>query len=199
MSTLLKITERLPPPRAPGLREIVLSYAERARSRLRAVLEDGTEVGLFLPRGTQLRGGDGLLAETGEVIRVRAAVEPLYRVTAPPDAADPAFALLRAAYHLGNRHVPLALAPAELLLEPDPVLRDMLHGLGMRVSECLTAFEPEAGAYAMTTMNMPAPSASCSRSRLMRGPRSTWRACSSIGERPATSQAGDRGTGRRGA
>ena len=151
MSSLLKLVERLPPPDAsPGaaeLREIVLIYAERARSRLRAVLEDGTEVGLFLPRGTQLRGGDGLRAETGEVIRVRSAVEPLYRVTAPPDAADPAFALLRAAYHLGNRHVPLALAPGELLLEPDPVLRDMLAGLGMLVSDCLTAFEPEAGAY----------------------------------------------------
>lgn len=147
MSTLLRITERLPPPTAGGLRELVLSYAERARSRLRAVLEDGSEVGLFLPRGTQLRGGDGLLAETGEVIRVRAAVEPLYRVTAPPDAADPAFALLRAAYHLGNRHVPLALAPDQLLLEPDPVLRDMLNGLGMIVTECFTAFEPEAGAY----------------------------------------------------
>ncbi len=147
MSALLKITERLPPPVAPALREIVLSYAERARSRLRAVLEDGTEVGLFLPRGTQLRGGDGLLAETGEVIRVRAAIEPLYRVTAPPDASDPAFALLRAAYHLGNRHVPLSLSPGQLLLEPDPVLRDMLLGLGMLVSECATAFEPEAGAY----------------------------------------------------
>lgn len=147
MSVLLRIIERLPPPEAPGLREIVLSYAERARSRLRAVLEDGTEVGLFLPRGTQLRGGDGLLAETGEIIRVRAAIEPLYRVTARPEASDPAFALLRAAYHLGNRHVPLALSPGELLLEPDPVLRDMLLGLGMRVAECLTAFEPEAGAY----------------------------------------------------
>jgi len=147
MNALLRIIERLPPPTAPALREIVLSYAERARSRLRAVLEDGTEVGLFLPRGTQLRGGDGLLAETGEVIRVRAAIEPLYRVTAGPDASDPAFALLRAAYHLGNRHVPLALSPGELRLEPDPVLRDMLLGLGMLVAECETAFEPEAGAY----------------------------------------------------
>lgn len=148
MSTLLKLTARVavPTQEAP-LRELVLSYAERARSRLRAVLDDGTEVGLFLPRGTQLRGGDGLLAETGEIIRVRSAVEPLYRVTAPPDAADPAFALLRAAYHLGNRHVPLALSPDQLLLEPDPVLRDMLSGLGMIVTECFTAFEPEAGAY----------------------------------------------------
>ncbi len=148
MSTLLKLTARIPPP-ADGtdLRVIVLSYAERSRSRLRAVLEDGTDVGLFLPRGTQLRGGDGLLGETGEVIRVRAATEPLYRVTAHADAGDPAFALLRAAYHLGNRHVPLALSPGELLLEPDPVLRDMLLGIGMVVTDCATAFEPEAGAY----------------------------------------------------
>jgi urease accessory protein len=144
---LLKLTARVPAPPETSLREIVLSYAQRSRSRLRSVLEDGTEVGLFLPRGTQLRGGDGLLAETGEVIRVRAAIEPLYRVTAAADASDPEFALLRAAYHLGNRHIPLALSPTELLLEPDPVLRDMLLGLGMVVSECAIAFEPEPGAY----------------------------------------------------
>ncbi|HEY1078272.1 MAG TPA: urease accessory protein UreE [Fontimonas sp.] len=147
MSTLLRVTERLPSPVASACREIVLSYAERSRSRLRAVLEDGAEVGLFLPRGTQLRDGDGLLAENGDVIRVRAAIEPLYRVTAAADACDPAFALLRAAYHLGNRHIPLALSPTALLLEPDPVLRDMLLGLGMVVGECATAFEPEPGAY----------------------------------------------------
>lgn len=147
MSALLKLTARVQAPTEPALRELVLRYAERARSRLRSVLEDGTEVGLFLPRGTQLRGGDGLLAETGEVIRVRAAIEPLYRVTARPEASDPAFSLLRAAYHLGNRHVPLALSPTELLLEPDPVLRDMLLGLDMLVTECMTAFEPEPGAY----------------------------------------------------
>ncbi|WP_281784657.1 urease accessory protein UreE [Sinimarinibacterium flocculans] len=128
-------------------RELVLSFAERSRSRLRSVLDDGTDVGVLLPRGTVLRGGDLLRAETGEVVRVRAAIEPLYRVTACEDDADPRFSLLRAAYHLGNRHVPLMLAPQALHLEQDPVLREMLQRLGLIVAECVAPFEPESGAY----------------------------------------------------
>ncbi|MGB1562925.1 MAG: urease accessory protein UreE [Sinimarinibacterium flocculans] len=128
-------------------RELVLSFTERSRSRLRSVLDDGTDVGVLLPRGTVLRGGDLLRAETGEVVRVRTAIEPLYRVTAREDDADPRFSLLRGAYHLGNRHVPLMLAPQALHLEQDPVLREMLLRLGLIVAECMAAFEPEAGAY----------------------------------------------------
>lgn len=152
MSKLLTITERLPErlPDAPASRHarvLVLTFAERSRSRLRTVLEDGTEVGVILPRGATLRGGDVLLADSGERILLRAAAEPLYRVTARADDPDPRFSLLRAAYHLGNRHVPLALAPDALLLEQDPVLRALLLRLGLRVCECVEAFEPEAGAY----------------------------------------------------
>ncbi|MEW6167087.1 MAG: urease accessory protein UreE [Pseudomonadota bacterium] len=148
MAALLNIIERAadaPPP--PGARVLVLTYAERARSRLRAALEDGTEVGLMLPRGTLLRSGEVLLADSGERIVVRAAAEPLYRVTARSDDSDPGFSLLRAAYHLGNRHVPLALSADALLLEQDPVLRELLLRLGLVVTECVEAFEPEAGAY----------------------------------------------------
>ncbi|MDD3765150.1 MAG: urease accessory protein UreE [Nevskiales bacterium] len=148
MSELLKITERVEGAAAPtAARMLVLSFAERSRSRLRTVLDDGTEVGLLLPRGTVLRGGDVLCATTGEPVVVRAAIEALYRVTAPRDDADPGFTLLRAAYHLGNRHVPVALAPNVLYLEQDPVLCEMLRRLGLQVEACMAAFEPEAGAY----------------------------------------------------
>jgi urease accessory protein len=148
MAALLKIIERAEDAAAPpDARVLVLTFAERSRSRLRAVLEDGTEVGLMLPRGTLLRDGDVLLAESGERILVRAAAEPLYRVTARSDDIEPGFSLLRAAYHLGNRHVPLALSPDALLLEQDPVLRELLLRLGLVVDACVAAFEPEAGAY----------------------------------------------------
>ncbi len=144
---MLKITALAPDTAAVATREVVLSFSERSRSRLRSVLEDGADVGLILPRGTVLRGGDRLIADTGEIIAVRAAIEPLYRVTARDDDADPRFSLLRGAYHLGNRHVPLALSPQALHLEQDPVLRDMLQRLGLIVEICMAAFEPESGAY----------------------------------------------------
>ena len=110
-------------------------------------LESAIDAGLFLPRGTVLRGGDVLVDEHGHDILVLAAQEALYEVTAADDVTDPHFDLLRAAYHLGNRHVPVQLAPGRLRLERDTVLREMLLRLGLRVTEIVATFEPEAGAY----------------------------------------------------
>lgn len=146
------LTRKLDPAVAastPGTRlgRLVLSYAERSRRRLLARLDDGTEVGLSLPRDTRLKSGDLLGADSGEVVELLAAAEAVYRVNARPDSDDPAFDLLCAAYHLGNRHVPLQLAPGLLKLEPDPVLRDLLLGLGLAVTEAFEPFEPEPGAY----------------------------------------------------
>lgn len=128
-------------------RTLRLRYAERCRSRLRVTLEDGTEAGLFLPRGTMLRHGDVLAGADGTSVQVIAATEALYEVRAAPASADPAFDLLRAAYHLGNRHVPVQLDPGRLRLERDAVLRDLLLRLGLDVREVTAPFEPEAGAY----------------------------------------------------
>ena len=128
-------------------RSLRLSYADRCRSRLRAVLNDATDAGLFLPRGTILRGGDVLQAEDGSFVIVEAAPEELYEVRARATSNDPPFDLTRAAYHLGNRHVPLQLAATWLRLECDPVLREMLLGLGVEIHEITAPFEPEAGAY----------------------------------------------------
>ncbi len=110
-------------------------------------MDDGSEAGLFLPRGTILRGGDILQADDASLVVVESAPEDLYEVGAQPSSPDPHFDLLRAAYHLGNRHVPVQLAPGSLRLERDPVLRDLLLRLGLEVCEISDAFEPEAGAY----------------------------------------------------
>ncbi len=93
-----------------------------------------------------LRGGDVLVAEDGSLIRVKAAPQPVLVVTHCADHGTP-FDLLRAAYHLGNRHVPLELQPDRLLLEPDHVLADMLRAQHLIVTEASGAFEPEGGAY----------------------------------------------------
>ncbi|AQV93396.1 urease accessory protein UreE [Cupriavidus necator] len=125
--------------RAPKL---VLPFAERSKSRLRALLDNGDEAALFLPRGTVLRGGDLLVAEDGSFVEVQAAAEAVLEVR----AEDP-HALMRAAYHLGNRHTPVEIGRDYLRLEHDPVLADMLQRLGVRVERAELPFEPEAGAY----------------------------------------------------
>jgi len=120
-----------------------LPFDQRQKSRLRVTLASGQEAALFLSRGIILRGGDLIRSEDGKVVvQIVAAQEPVYNVIAPT-MRD----LMCAAYHLGNRHVPLQIGDGWLRLEQDYVLRDMLLGLGMQVSEVDAPFEPEAGAY----------------------------------------------------
>lgn len=121
---------------------VELVYDERQKSRQKITTRSGAVLGLFLPRGTILKHGDVLLAEDGSCIRVEAAPEQLSVIESHDD-----FQLLRAAYHLGNRHVMLQIAPGKLAYQHDHVLDDMVRGLGL-VVDCVTApFHPEAGAY----------------------------------------------------
>ena len=121
---------------------LVLPFERRQKSRLRTRLESGMEVGLFLERGTILRDGDFLRTEEGMLVRVVAAPEQVYLVR-----CESGLQLTRAAYHLGNRHVPLEIGDGWLKLKRDSVLRDMLLGLGATVSAAELPFDPEAGAY----------------------------------------------------
>jgi urease accessory protein len=135
--------------RAPRL---VLDWDLRQKSRFFADTTDGQRVGVFLPRGTVLRGGDVLLCLCGTLVAVGAAPQPVLRITACSDthhghAHDPAFDLMRAAYHLGNRHVPIELQTDHLKIEPDHVLADMLRAMHLHVAEVNEPFEPEVGAY----------------------------------------------------
>jgi urease accessory protein len=126
--------------------EVELDWDRRQKSRIEATDSQGRALNVFLPRGSVLRGGDVLVAEDGSLIRVKAAPQPVLVVTHCPEHGTP-FDLLRAAYHLGNRHVALELQPDRLLLEPDHVLADMLRRQHLVVTEAMSAFEPEAGAY----------------------------------------------------
>lgn len=126
---------------------VQLSWDVRQKSRFDAVDSTGRVIGVFLPRGTVVRGGDVLVAEDGSLVAVQAAPQPVLVVRHCSEHGSP-FDLMRAAYHLGNRHVPLALQPDRLVLEPDHVLADMLRAMHLIVSSEDAAFEPEAGAYA---------------------------------------------------
>jgi urease accessory protein len=125
---------------------VELDWDIRQKSRFDCIDSTGRALGVFLPRGTAVRGGNLLVAEDGSLVRVIAAPQPVLVITACAEHGTP-FDLTRAAYHLGNRHVPIELKPDHLKIEPDHVLADMLRSLHLIVHEAQAAFEPEGGAY----------------------------------------------------
>ena len=126
---------------------VELDWDVRQKSRFDATDSAGRALAVFLPRGSVARGGDVLVAEDGSLIVVQAAPQPVLVVRHCTEHGSP-FDLLRAAYHLGNRHVQLELQPERLLLERDHVLADMLRHMHLLVSDDTLPFEPETGAYA---------------------------------------------------
>jgi urease accessory protein len=125
---------------------VELDWDVRQKSRFDCTDSRGRHLGIFLPRGNVVRGGDVLLAQDGSLVRVIAAPQPVLVITPCPEHGSP-FDLTRAAYHLGNRHVPIELKPDHLKIEPDHVLADMLRAMHLIVTQTQASFEPEAGAY----------------------------------------------------
>ena len=122
--------------------EVVLTFAERQKSRHKCQTSCGQTLGWFIERGTVLADGDILHCQSGEQIRVVAAPETVSEVH-----SDDLLLLTRAAYHLGNRHVPLQIGPGFLRYQHDHVLDDMVVGLGLTVQCKQQPFQPENGAY----------------------------------------------------
>ena len=140
---VITLTHRLDPAvPAPIADCLWLTAEERTRSRHRFQTETGQAVFLQLSRGTALQDGDRLQSPDGFTVLVRAKPEPVLTVR-----ADSPLQLLQAAYHLGNRHVPLEITADYLRLSPDPVLKDMLLHRGVSVQDDLQPFHPEPGAY----------------------------------------------------
>ena len=142
-------------PQGKGLAPVLLKRAAtveldwdvRQKSRFDATDSQGRLLGIFLPRGSVARGGDVLVAQDGSLIKVIAAPQAVLRVTHCTKHGSP-YDLIRAAYHLGNRHVPIELKPDHLKIEPDHVLAGMLRAMHLIVTAVEEAFEPENGAYA---------------------------------------------------
>lgn len=132
---------------APATESVALSYDDRKRSRLKVTLGSGQEAGIMLERGEHLHHGERLLdKESGTVVEVHAAPEKLIEAI-----AGTPILFARAAYHLGNRHVPVQIIPepegGRLLFQTDHVLAEMVKGLGCVVRETEAGFQPEHGAY----------------------------------------------------
>lgn len=119
-----------------------LTAEERTRSRLHGRSDQGMPIYLQLPRGVVLQEGDWLRSPTGEILQVLAKAEPVLTITSPFPLA-----LLQAAYHLGNRHVPMEITATYLRIAPDPVLRHLLEHRGLSIHDEMTPFQPETGAY----------------------------------------------------
>jgi urease accessory protein len=126
---------------------VELDWDVRQKSRFDCTDSQGRTLGVFLARGTAVRGGDVLVAQDGSLVRVIAAPQPVLVIRHCAEHGTP-FDLTRAAYHLGNRHVPIELKPDHLKIEPDHVLAGMLRAMHLIVSDAQEAFEPEGGAYA---------------------------------------------------
>jgi len=121
---------------------LTLPFEKRQKSRFRAQLTNGLEVGVMIERGQVLRGGDGLQSTDGQIVLIQSADEEVSTVH-----CDNAFDLARAAYHLGNRHVSLQVGESWLRYLKDHVLDEMVKGFGLTIKYESAPFEPEIGAY----------------------------------------------------
>jgi urease accessory protein len=133
------VREKLGSRAAGAVGRLSLAFESRQRSRQRAKLDSGEEIGMVMPRGEILRGGDRVLASDGRVFEVVSAPERLLHIEAA--------SLARIAWHLGNRHVPVQVGDGFLRIAEDHVLEKMLLTLGATVTSVEAPFEPEGGAY----------------------------------------------------
>jgi urease accessory protein len=141
----MRMTEILPAGSWDTAREtdqVLIDYDRRFRRRIVLTTLSGADVLIDLPQAVRLRDGDGLAVETG-VVRVRAQPEELMQIHAHHDGD-----LIRIAWHLGNRHLPVQLLDDRIRIRADHVIGEMVEGLGGHVEAILAPFDPEAGAYA---------------------------------------------------
>ena len=122
---------------------VLLDYDRRFRRRILLTTESGRDVLLDLSQAVRLRHGDGLLLDDGDVVRVAARAEALLDIHAHEDGD-----LVRIAWHLGNRHLPVQVLGEHLRIRADHVIEEMVEQLGGHVERVEAPFDPEAGAYA---------------------------------------------------
>jgi urease accessory protein len=141
----MRVQEILPAGSWDTKREIdrvLIDYDRRFRRRIVLSTVLDAEVLIDLPQAVRLRDGDGLLVQDG-VVRVCAQAEELMEIHAHEDGE-----LVRIAWHLGNRHLPVQLLDDRIRIRADHVISEMVEGLGGHVDLILAPFDPEAGAYA---------------------------------------------------
>jgi urease accessory protein len=142
---MLRLTRLVAGERRPDA-TLTLPWDIRHKSRFRAKLDDGSDTLVQLARGTVLSDGDVLAGDDDISVLVCAALEPVSMAS-----TNDRLLLVRAAYHLGNRHIPLQITTDRLIYQPDHVLDAMLRDLGLDVRLENHKFQPEGGAYSHGT------------------------------------------------
>jgi urease accessory protein len=130
------------PPGARASDAVALDFDHRHRRRVLLTTEAGREILLDLGETVRLGDGDGLVLDSGGIVRVIAAPEAVLDIHAQPAV------LLRIAWHLGNRHLPVQMLEGALRIRADHVIAAMVAGLGGHVHARAAPFDPEPGAYA---------------------------------------------------
>ena len=120
---------------------VVLDADDRNRRRIVLKCDSGASVLLDLPKPETLRDGDGLVLDDGTIVCVGGLSEQLLEISARTPLA-----LVRLAWHLGNRHTDVQIAGERLRIRDDHVLKDMVQGLGATAMPLSAPFDPEAGA-----------------------------------------------------
>lgn len=130
---------------------VVLDFDDRHRRRIVLTGVAGLSFLLDLPETVALRSGDALKLDDGRLVEVVAAPEPLAEIR-----CHDAQALVRMAWHLGNRHLPTQILAKSLRIRADHVIEEMASGLGAKVISIEAPFDPEGGAYASHAVAEPA-------------------------------------------
>src|ERR1700687_3813399 len=130
-------------PDEAAIGSVTLPFLDRHRRRIRLVADSGTPFLLYRARAQRLAEGDGLELDDGGYIRGRSAAEPGIEI-----AADSPGDLLRIAWHLGNRHLPLQALDGRLRIRADHVIAAMVEGLGGHITRLDAPVGPEIGAHA---------------------------------------------------
>jgi urease accessory protein len=128
---------------ARAVDRVLIDFDRRYRRRILLTTEGGSEVLLDLPQAARLRHGDGLVLDDGGMVEVCAKPERLLEIHAHEEGE-----LVRIAWHLGNRHLPVQLLGERIRIRADHVIEEMVEGLGGHVDAIEAPFDPEAGAYA---------------------------------------------------
>lgn len=120
---------------------VLLDFDLRNRRRIVLRTESGDELLLDLQEVARLRDRDALVLNDGSLVVIHAKPEPLLEISADSHT------LMRTAWHLGNRHIPVQFTEKALRIRNDHVLSGMVKRLGANVCRIIAPFDPEGGAY----------------------------------------------------
>ena len=123
--------------------KLVLSSDQRRILRGRRITDCNKILHLQLPREGRLNDGDILLTNYDSLfIEIIAQKEILLEISSKSNLE-----LIRAAYHLGNRHVEVEIFKDKLFTKNDHIIAELLKNFNVEFFKIEKKFFPENGAF----------------------------------------------------